>query len=76
LGLVLGVVLFAAWAAPAQVVSPVEIKDPALRALQQQFMDDLSQAGADILSTHFDYPFDLSRLALETEELDFPGTRL
>ena len=61
LGLVLGVVLFAAWAAPAQVVSPVEIKDPALRALQQQYMDDLSQAGADILSTHFDYPFYLSR---------------
>ena len=48
-------------AALAQVVSPVEIKDPALRALQQQYMDDLSQAGADILSTHFDYPFYLSR---------------
>lgn len=61
LGLVLGVVLFAASAALAQVVSPVEIKDPALRALQQQYMDDLSQAGADILSTHFDYPFYLSR---------------
>jgi hypothetical protein len=45
----------------AQVVSPVEIKDPALRALQQQYMDDLRQAGADILSTHFDYPFYLSR---------------
>jgi hypothetical protein len=43
------------------VVSPVEIKDPALRALQQQYMDDLRQAGADILSTHFDYPFYLSR---------------
>jgi hypothetical protein len=43
------------------VVSPVEIKDPALRALQQQYMDDLGQAGADILSTHFDYPFYLSR---------------
>ncbi len=48
-------------AALAQVVSPVEIKDPALRALQQQYMDDLGQAGADILSTHFDYPFYLSR---------------
>ncbi len=45
----------------AQVVSPVEIKDPALRALQQQYMDDLGLAGADILSTHFDYPFYLSR---------------
>jgi len=53
--------LFVASVALAQVVSPVEIKDPALRALQQQYMDDLSQAGADILSTHFDYPFYLSR---------------
>jgi hypothetical protein len=48
-------------AARAQVVSPVEIKDPALSALQQQYMDDLRRAGADILSTHFDYPFYLSR---------------
>jgi len=48
-------------AARAQAVSPVEIKDPALRALQQQYMDDLEQAGADILATHFDYPFYLSR---------------
>lgn len=61
LGLVLGVVLFAAGAVLAQVVSPVEIKDPALRALQQQYMDELRLAGADILSTHFDYPFYLSR---------------
>lgn len=53
--------LIVASAGLAQVVSPVEIKDPALRALQQQYMDDLSQAGADILSTHFDYPFYLSR---------------
>jgi hypothetical protein len=61
-GLVLCVLsLFVARAALAQVVSPVEIKDPALRALQQQYMDDLGQAGADILATHFDYPFYLSR---------------
>ena len=45
----------------AQVVSPAEIKDPALRALQQQYMDDLSRAGEDILAIHFDYPFYLSR---------------
>ena len=55
--------------ARAQVVSPVEIKDPALRALQQQYMDELGQAGADILSTHFDYPFYLSR------KLDLDQTR-
>ncbi|MGA2979398.1 MAG: hypothetical protein ABSD76_07390 [Terriglobales bacterium] len=45
----------------AQVVSPVEIKDPALRALQQQYMDDLTRAGEDILANQFDYPFYLSR---------------
>ncbi len=56
---VLGLIL--ASAAPAQVVSPVEIKDPALRALQQQYMDDLTRAGEDILAIQFDYPFYLSR---------------
>jgi hypothetical protein len=45
----------------AQVVSPVEIKDPALRALQLQYMDDLRLVGQDILATQFDYPFYLSR---------------
>ncbi len=43
------------------MVSPAEIKDPALQALQQQYMDDLSRAGADILANQFDYPFYLSR---------------
>jgi hypothetical protein len=57
--IVFGVIL--ASASLAQVVSPVEIKDPALRALQQQYMDDLSRAGEDILATRFDYPFYLSR---------------
>jgi hypothetical protein len=47
--------------ASAQVVSPVELKDPALRALQQQYMDDLLRAGEDILANQFDYPFYLSR---------------
>lgn len=67
LGLVLRVLglsalgLIGTIAVRAQVVSPVEIKDPALRDLQQQYMDDLRRAGADILSTHFDYPFYLSR---------------
>src|ERR1035437_6345478 len=45
----------------AQVVSRAEIKQHALRALQQQYMDDLSRAGKDILAIHFDYPFYLSR---------------
>jgi len=47
--------------ASAQVVSPAEIKDPDLRTLQQQYMDDLTRAGADILANQFDYPFYLSR---------------
>ncbi len=66
LGLVLGMGLFVASlflasTSFAQVVSPVEIKDPALRSLQQQYMDDLTRAGEDILATQFDYPFYLSR---------------
>lgn len=46
---------------PAQVVPPVEIKDPALRALQQQYVDDLGRVGEEVLTTQFDYPFYLSR---------------
>jgi hypothetical protein len=62
----LGLVLFAAGlfvarTSLAQVVPPPEIKDLALRALQQQYMDDLRLAGEDILANHFDYPFYLSR---------------
>jgi hypothetical protein len=45
----------------AQVVSPAEIKDPALQALQQQYLDELGRAGEDIQSIQFDYPFYLSR---------------
>jgi hypothetical protein len=45
----------------AQVVSPWEIKDPELSSLQQQYADDLQSAGRDILATHFEYPFYLSR---------------
>ena len=53
--------LIVASASVAQVVSPAEIKDPALRVLQQQYMADLSRAGEDILANQFDYPFYLSR---------------
>jgi len=55
------VMLLAASASLAQVVSPVEIKDPELRSLQQQYMDELRSTGQDILAEHFDYPFYLSR---------------
>jgi hypothetical protein len=57
----LGLFLFAASASLAQVVAPVEIKNPELRALQQQYMDDLRLTGQDILANQFDYPFYLSR---------------
>jgi hypothetical protein len=53
--------LFVASASLAQVVSPAEIKDPALRALQQQYVDELRLTGQDILGTKFEYPFYLSR---------------
>ena len=48
-------------AASAQVVSPAEIKDHQLHDLQQQYMDDLSRLGADVLSLPTQYSFYLSR---------------
>ena len=53
--------LLVATVSRAQVVSPVEIKDPALRSLQQQYIEDLRLAGQDVLAIKFDYPFYLSR---------------
>ncbi len=44
LGLVLAPSLLVASSSLAQVVSPVENKDPALRWLQQEYMDDLTRA--------------------------------
>lgn len=38
----------------AQVVSPWDIKDPELRSLQQQYMNDLQSAGSDILANRFE----------------------
>ena len=45
----------------AQVVSAAEIKDPELRVLQTQYMDELKSVGQDILANKFEYPFFLSR---------------
>lgn len=56
--LLLAVAATAAW---GQVVSVVEIKDPELRALQERYMDDLKQVGADVLNIPTEYPFYLSR---------------
>jgi hypothetical protein len=44
-----------------QVVAPVEIKDPALRNLQQKYIDDLKIVGKDIVAGDYPYPFYLSR---------------
>jgi len=53
----------------AQVVAPVEIKDPELRSLQTQYMDDLKATGAEINNLTFQYPFYLSKkLDLDEEE--------
>jgi hypothetical protein len=57
----LALFLVVAGASRGQVVSPVEIKNQALRALQQEYFDDMRLAGQDILGTKFDYPFYLSR---------------
>ena len=47
--------------AVGQVVMPVEIKDPDLRALQQENMEDLKRLGSDVLSLPTEYMFYLSR---------------
>ena len=53
--------LFACKAAAGQVVAPVEIKDPELRSLQTQYMDDLKATGEEITRLAFEYPFYLSK---------------
>jgi hypothetical protein len=45
----------------AQVVAPVEIKNPELRSLQFKYIDDLKAIGSEINNSSFPYPFYLSR---------------
>lgn len=59
LWLVCGLLMTATCA--AQVVAPVEIKDPEMRSLQFKYLDDLKEIGAEINNTSFPYPFYLSR---------------
>lgn len=47
--------------AGAQVVLPVEIKDPVLRDLQTKNIEDLKLIGQEIAASSFDFPFYLSR---------------
>jgi hypothetical protein len=53
--------LFATVFCVAQVVAPVEIKDPALRELQFTYIEELKAIGTEITNTSFPYPFYLSR---------------
>jgi hypothetical protein len=55
------ILVVAASAASAQVLTPAEIKDPDLRSLQQQYMNDLKLVGQNILALPFEYHFYLSR---------------
>ncbi len=57
----MAILLLAAGLASAQVVSPVEIQDPEMRALQQNSMSQLQVAAQHITAHHFDYPFYFSR---------------
>jgi hypothetical protein len=54
-------IVVATGAASAQVLTPAEIKDPDLRSLQQQYMNDLKLVGQDILALPLEYRFYLSR---------------
>ncbi len=48
-------------AAVAQAVSPVEIQEPDIRALQQHSINDLNAVGQTIAANHFNFPFYFSR---------------
>ena len=55
------VVIFLAVGAAAQVISPAEIKTPELRALQQEYLDQLKGVGNAVQAHPFDHPFYFSR---------------
>ncbi|MGC2323842.1 MAG: hypothetical protein WA463_14525 [Terriglobales bacterium] len=59
-----GLLLVLAVIAPgmAQVVSPLEIKDPELRALQQRYTGTLQAVATQIETLKFPYPFYFSRV--------------
>ena len=55
------VVILLAVGAAAQVISPAEIKAPELRALQQEYLDQLKGVGQAVQAHPFDHPFYFSR---------------
>jgi hypothetical protein len=52
----------------SQVLSPAEIVDPALRALQQKYLQELKAAAVDIAAHQYPYKFYLSRTLDVTEK--------
>jgi hypothetical protein len=48
--------------ASAQALTPAEIKDPHLRALQEEYMQQLQSAGAEVQAHVFPFPFYFSRV--------------
>jgi hypothetical protein len=54
-------IVAASGAASAQVLTPAEIPDPELRALQQQYINDLKIVGQDIQGLQLKYRFYLNR---------------
>ncbi|MGO9619190.1 MAG: hypothetical protein ACLP6W_22600 [Bryobacteraceae bacterium] len=50
-----------AWHAAAQVLSPAEIVDPAIRGLQQSHLEELHAITAALVGHHFPYRFYFSR---------------
>jgi len=52
----------------SQVLSPAEIVDPALRALQQKYLQELKAAAVDITGHQYPYKFYLSRTLDVTEK--------
>ena len=47
--------------ASSQVLTPAEIKDPDMRSLQQQYINELKVVGQDIQALPLEYRFYLSR---------------
>src|SRR5579872_616858 len=58
---IIAIITTAGSAAPAQVLTPVEIRDPDMRALQQQYINDLKAVGQDIQGLRLKYHFYLNR---------------
>ena len=54
-------IVVASGAVSAQVLTPAEIRDPDLRALQQQYINDLKVVGQDIQGLQLKYRFYLNR---------------